>query len=190
MDVITVNMAQQTRKDNIEKTVRQERGRLLNFIRQRVSGKEEAEDIMQDVFYQLVEGFDMIESLDKVTSWLFTVARNKITDRYRKKKEEPLVERAINGREEEPLMLADILPDLGRGPEDEYFRTVVQEQLELALDELPEDQREVFVLHELEDKSFKEIAEITGDNVNTLLSRKRYAILYLREKLKELYEEL
>ncbi|MEZ4827140.1 MAG: sigma-70 family RNA polymerase sigma factor [Bacteroidia bacterium] len=177
----------------IKETVNKERTRLFDFIRKRVPNLDDAEDILQDVFFQFVNSFDAIESLDKVTSWLFTVARNRITDSYRKKKPEnfshKLHER--NGEtEDEDLSLAGILKDLSRQPDTIYDRGVILDALEEALEELPELQREVFVMHEFEDKSFKEIAEQTGVTLNTALSRKRYAVLFLRERLRSLYEEL
>lgn len=183
-------MARQ-QNDAIEKTVLRERGRLLNFIRKRVANDEEAEDILQDVFFQFVEAYRAIESIERVTSWLFTVARNKITDRYRKKKPEPL-RRNMTQRDpdEEPLMLEDILPDITHDQDDEMMRSVIWSAIEEALEELPDAQRQVFVWHEFDDKSFKEISVLTGDPVNTLLSRKRYAILHLRERLQALYNEL
>lgn len=177
----------------IKETVKKERSRLLDFIRKRVPDLEDAEDILQDVFYQFVNSFDAIESVDKVTSWLFTVARNRITDSYRKKKPENF-SRKIQQREgddfDEDLSLAGILKDLSRQPDAIYDRGVILDALEEALDDLPELQREVFVMHEFEDKSFKEIAESTGVTLNTALSRKRYAVLYLRERLRSLYNEL
>lgn len=191
MDTSVISKIARQQDEVIEKTVIQERGRLLNFIRKRVANDEEAEDILQDVFFQFVEAFRAIESIERVTSWLFTVARNKITDRYRKKKPEPL-RRNIAQRDpdEEALMLEDILPDSAHDQDDELMRTVILNAIDEALAELPEVQRKVFVWHEFEDKSFKEIAAITGDSVNTLLSRKRYAILHLRARLQVLYNEL
>lgn len=177
----------------IDQLVKQEQPRLLNFIRKRVGDESDAEDIMQDVFFQLTIGFNDIRSVRSITSWLFTVARNRITDYFRKKKPERLSDKQVMNRqdaEEGPLMLEDILPALTRSPEDEYMRSVIWEAIEETLDRLPEEQREVFVLNEFEDLSFKEIAEITGEGINTLLSRKRYAIVYLRKNLKELYNQL
>lgn len=187
---IHTGMSQQKR-EKIEQTVKAERGRLFGFIRRRVRIDEEAEDILQDVFYQLVAAYDTIGSIDKITSWLFQVARNKIIDRNRKMKPENFSSLLARDSEDAgPLMLADILPDLEQLPDRQLLRTAVWEVLEEALEELPEAQREVFILHEFEDKSFREIAELTGVAVNTLLSRKRYAVLYLRERLEGLYREL
>jgi RNA polymerase sigma factor (sigma-70 family) len=191
MDTTVITKTARQQNDAIEKTVLRERSRLLNFIRKRVANDEEAEDILQDVFFQFVEAYRAIESIERVTSWLFTVARNKITDRYRKKKPEPL-RRNIAQRDpnEEMLMLEDILPDVTHDQDDELMRAVIMNAVDEALEELPEAQRQVFVWHEFEDKSFKEISALTGDSVNTLLSRKRYAILHLRERLQALYNEL
>jgi len=176
-----------------EQTFLKEKDRLLSFIRNRVSSAEEAEDILQDVFFQFVAGYDTIESLDRVTSWLFSVARNKIIDRYRKEASRPqradLSHQAGND-DESPLTLQEILPDLGNTPEDAMLREVIWDSIMIALEELPADQRDVFVLNEMEEKSFREIAEETGVSINTLLSRKRYAILSLRKKLQQLYDEM
>ena len=171
----------------VEKAFRFERKRLLDFIRRRVRTEEDAEDILQDVFYQLAAGYSVTEPIEKLTSWLFTVARNKIIDWYRKKKTESLPADLDN--ESAPVNLEQILFDRTLTPDEVYARSLVWTQLADALDELPDEQRAVFVMHELEGKSFKEIAESTGEPVNTLLSRKRYAVLYLREQLQELYDE-
>lgn len=170
-----------------EQTFRAERKRLLDFIRRRVRTEEDAEDILSDVFYQLISSYSVTEPIEKMTSWLFTVARNKIIDWYRKKRPGSLP------RDEHdpslPLNLEDILYDPTQNPDQVYARSLVWTELADALDELPDEQKKVFVMHELEGKSFKEIADVTGEPVNTLLSRKRYAVLFLREKLQELYNE-
>lgn len=176
-----------------EQTFLREKGRLLNFIRNRVSSLEEAEDILQDVFYQFIAGYDSIESLDRVTSWLFSVARNKIIDRYRRDAARPKktnFTRQPALEEEAPLSIQDILPDLGNTPEDAFLREMIWEAIMDALDELPSEQREVFVRNEIEEKSFRELAEEQGVSINTLLSRKRYAIIALRKRLQKLYDEL
>jgi len=184
-----MNLAMQVK----EQTFLKEKDRLLSFIRNRVSSVEEAEDIMQDVFYQFIAGYDTIESLDRVTSWLFSVARNKIIDRYRRDSVRP--QRADLGlaaglEDDVPLTLQDILPDFGNTPEDSFFREAMWDAIMEALDELPAEQREIFILNELEDRSFREISEATGVSINTLLSRKRYAILTLRKRLQKLYNEM
>jgi RNA polymerase sigma factor (sigma-70 family) len=170
-----------------EQTFRTERKRLFDFIRRRVRTEEDAEDILSDVFYQLISSYSVTEPIEKMTSWLFTVARNKIIDWYRKKRPESLP-RDLNDPSL-PLNLEDILYDPTQNPDEVYARSLVWTELAEALDELPEEQKQVFVMHELEGKSFKEIAEITGEPQNTLLSRKRYAVLYLREQLQEMYDE-
>ncbi len=179
-------------KQYLDDLVKEEQGRLLNFIRSRVSDEEDARDIMQDVLYQLTTGFDDIRSLNRITSWLFTVARNRITDHFRKRKTEVRSGRQVAARDpgEGPLMLEEILPALTRNPEDEYMRGVIWEAIETCLDRLPRAQREVFIMNEFEDLSFKEISELTGEGINTLLSRKRYAVTFLREQLKFLYEQI
>ena len=163
----------------ISEVVRREQSRLRNFIRRRVPDPRDAEDILQDVFYKLVEANRLLMPIEHVTGWLFRVARNRITDFFRKKTPESFDE-----------LLEDLLPSPDAGPEALYARNVLLDELELAVDELPEEQRAVFVAHELEGRSFKEIASETGVNVNTLLSRKRYAVLRLRQRLQNIYDEL
>ena len=178
----------------IQETVRRERGRLLAFIRRRIPRPEDAEDIAQDVFYELTEMFRLMKPVEQIASWLFTVARNKITDRYRKKKPvllEDVFTFKSSADEDKAYLLDELLPAADvRSADVEMMRETIMEALMEALDELPAEQRDVFVHHELEDKSFKEIAEETGVTLNTLLSRKRYAVLYLRERLKSLYDDL
>jgi RNA polymerase sigma factor (sigma-70 family) len=174
----------------IEKTVKRERGRLFSFIRSRVSDPEEAEDILQDVFYQLTETYRLMKPVEQWTAWLFRVARNKITDRYRKKKTERLDSTIHQEEDGEPLFLTDLIASEGVSANDEMMRDMLMEEVERALEELPEDQRNVFVWHEIEGRSFQEMSEETGVTVNTLLSRKRYAVIFLRERLKELYSEM
>lgn len=166
---------------------------MLSFIRSRVGSLEEAEDILQDVFYQFVAGFETIESLDRVTSWLYSVARNKIIDGYRREAARPQKAdfEASAGRDDEsPLTLQEILPDLDNTPESTLLREAIWDEITLALDELPAEQREIFILNEMEERSFREIAEETGVSINTLLSRKRYAILALRKRLQRFYDDL
>ena len=172
----------------ITEAVKQEQSRLRNFIRRRVPDSRDAEDILQDVFSELVEANRLLMPIDHLTGWLFRVARNRITDLFRKKRPESLNE-AINN-EDESLTLEDLLPSPDAGPEGLYARGVLLEELEDALDELPEEQREVFVGHEIEGRSFKEMAAESGVSVNTLLSRKRYAVQHLRQKLQGIYDEL
>ncbi|GAB4425732.1 MAG: sigma-70 family RNA polymerase sigma factor SigL [Bacteroidia bacterium] len=166
----------------ISDTFRQERGRLLAFIRSKLPEPAEAEDLLQDVFFQFVAHYDEIVSLDRVTSWLFSVARNRITDTYRKQRPQRL-------DSEGALTLAEILPDLSGHPEQAYLRSLLLDTLDSALESLPAEQRDVFVQHEFEGRSFKDLAQSTGIPINTLLSRKRYAVLHLREQLQTLYDE-
>jgi RNA polymerase sigma factor (sigma-70 family) len=173
----------------ISEIVAQERSRLRNFIRRRVPDPSDAEDIVQEVFYELVEANRLLMPIEHVTGWLFRVARNRITDLFRKKKPESFSDAAIEGEAGEVLQIEDLLPSPDAGPEELYFRNVLLDELELALDELPEEQREVFVAHELEGRGFKEMAAETGVGVNTLLSRKRYAVLHLRERLQSIHDE-
>ena len=176
-----------TDKDSeISAVVVRERSRLGNFIRRRIGNPEEAEDILQDVFYEFVEEYRLPESIEQASAWLFRVARNRIIDRFRKKKEVPISETG----DEEEYRLDLALPSPDAGPEAEYARAVLLDALRQALDELPKAQREVFVEHELEGRSFKEIAAQSGVAINTLLARKRYAVLHLREQLQAVYDEL
>ena len=175
------------RNASAEAAVRNERERLFDFIRRRVRTEEDAEDILQDVFYQFVASYNVTEPIEKLSSWLFTVARNRIIDWYRKRR--PTGTNLEDEETGEPLNLEDILFDPTQTPDEVYARSLVWTELSEALDDLPEEQRDVFVMHELEGKSFKEIADITGEPINTLLSRKRYAVLHLREQLQELYDE-
>lgn len=173
----------------ISEVVKREGSRLRNFIRRRVADPRDAEDILQDVFYKLVEANRLLMPIDHVTGWLFRVARNRITDLFRKKQPENFSDTTVEGAEGELLQIEDLLPSPDAGPEALYFRNLLLDELELALDELPDEQREVFVAHELEGHSFKELAEETGVSVNTLLSRKRYAVLHLRTRLQSIYDE-
>jgi RNA polymerase sigma factor (sigma-70 family) len=175
----------------VEELIREEQGRLLGFIRKRVDDEDDALDILQDVYYQLTSGFNDIRRARSATAWLFAVARNRITDFYRKKKPERFSgKRILPHGNEDPLMMEEILPALTRSPEDEYMRGVIWEQIEKSLDKLPVAQRDVFIMNEFEDMSFKEIASVTGEGINTLLSRKRYAVTFLREQLRELYRQI
>jgi len=173
----------------ISEVVKREGSRLRNFIRRRVADPRDAEDVLQDVFYRLVEANRLLMPIDHVTGWLFRVARNRITDLFRKEKPELFSDAASEDEEGESLQIEDLLPSPDAGPEALYFRNLLLDELELALDELPDEQREVFVAHELEGRSFKELAEETGVSVNTLLSRKRYAVLHLRERLQDIHDE-
>lgn len=178
-------------KESISSTVEREQKRLFRFIRERVPQEADAEDILQDVFYQFVNT-SITEPIEQTAAWLFRVATNKITDWYRKRKTQPFSSFITGDDEDDEANLGPeyklFAPDTDPG--ELYLRSLVVEEFEAALEELPEEQRIVFVMHELEDKSFKDIAALTGDSVNTLLSRKRYAVLFLRKRLQLLYEDL
>jgi len=180
-------MAEQDQR--ISEVVKREQARLRNFIRRRVPDPRDAEDILQDVFYKLVEANRLLMPIEHVTGWLFRVARNRITDLFRKKKPDFLGDARVENEDGELLEIEDLLPSPDAGPEALYFRNVLLDELELAVDGLPGEQREVFIGHELEGRSFKEMAAETGVSVNTLLSRKRYAVLHLRERLRSIYDE-
>ena len=173
----------------ISEIVAEERSRLRNFIRRRVPDPSDAEDIVQEVFYELVEANRLLMPIGHVTGWLFRVARNRITDLFRKKKPVAFSDATVEDEDGELLRIEDLLPSPDAGPEALYFRNVLLDELELALDELPDEQREVFVAHELEGRSFREMAVESGVSVNTLLSRKRYAVLHLRELLQSIHDE-
>jgi RNA polymerase sigma factor (sigma-70 family) len=172
----------------ISDVVEREQSRLRHFIRRRVPDPRDAEDILQDVFYELVEANRRLMPIEHLTGWLFRVARNRITDLFRKRKPENFSDTAVADEDDELLPLEDLLPSADAGPEALYARNVLIDELELALDELPEEQREVFVAHELQGRSFKDMAAQTGVSMNTLLSRKRYAVRHLRERLQSIHD--
>ena len=174
---------------HISDVVKREQSRLRNFIRRRVPDPLDAEDILQDVFYRLVEANRLLMPIEHVTGWLFRVARNRITDLFRKKEPENFSEIEPVDEGNELLQFEDLLPSPDAGPEAIYARRVLLDEMERALDELPQEQRAVFVAHEFEGRSFKELSAETGESVNTLLSRKRYAVLHLRERLRRGYDE-
>jgi RNA polymerase sigma factor (sigma-70 family) len=173
----------------ISEVVKRERSRLSNFIRRRVPDPLDAEDVLQDVFYRLVEANRLLMPIEHITGWLFRVARNRITDLFRKKEPENFSDLAVADDDDEMLRFEDLLPSPDDGPEALFARNVLLEDMKMALAELPQEQREVFLAHEIEGRSFKEIAEKSGVSVNTLLSRKRYAVLQLRERLQRAYDE-
>jgi len=180
-------MTEQDRQ--ISEVIAEQGSRLRNFIRRRVPDPSDVEDIVQEVFYELVEANRLLMPIEHVTGWLFRVARNRITDLFRKKKPERFSDAAVGGDEGELLRIEDLLPSPDAGPEALYVRNVLLEGLEIALGELPDEQREVFIAHELEGRSFKELSAESGVGVNTLLSRKRYAVLHLRERLQNIHDE-
>jgi RNA polymerase sigma factor (sigma-70 family) len=174
----------------LSQAMERDQPRLRSFIRNHVADTSEAEDILQDVFYELVEAYRMMKPIERVSAWLYRVARNRITDLFRKKRPEALASDPVAVSEDgESLLLEDLLPSPDEGPEAAYARSVLLDELDAALDELPEEQRQVFVAHEMEGRSFKELAETTGLNVNTLVLRKHYAVVQLRERLEAIYGE-
>lgn len=184
---LTSNALMVEQEKRIAEAVTRERGRLGNFIRRRVPDAGEAEDILQDVLYEFVAAYRLPESIEQVGAWLFGVARNRIIDRFRKIREQPLPE--ISGGDEEGIWLDEVLPSPDAGPEAAYAWSVLIGELYAALTELPEDQRAVFISHELDGRSFRELAAESGTGVNTLLARKRYAVLHLRARLQTIYDE-
>ena len=186
------NLRQMTLEQDqlIADVVKREQSRLRNFIRKRVADPRDVEDVLQDVFYKLVEANRLLMPIDHVTGWLFRVARNRIIDLFRKTKTESFAESIVVDDEDDVLHFEDLLPSDDAGPEAQYARKVLLDELEFAIDELPKEQRDVFVAHELEGRSFEAIAEETGLSINTLLSRKRYAVLRLRRRLQTIYDEL
>lgn len=177
--------AEQDRR--IAEALQRDEGRLRKFIRRRVMSEGDVEDVLQDVFYELVEAYRLMKPIEQVSAWLFRVAANRITDLFRRKKPDPFT-RDITV-DDERLTMADLLPSPDAGPEADYARGVLLEELEAALDELPGEQRDVFVAHELEGRSFKELAAESGLSINTLLSRKHYAVLHLRRRLQSIHDE-
>jgi len=173
----------------ISEAVEDQRARLRNFIRRRVADEADAEDILQDVFYEFVQAYRLMKPIEQAGAWLFRVARNKIIDLYRKRKNDPLREQAAVAENSESPGIEDLLPSADAGPEAAFARTLLLAELDDALDELPEGQREAFIAHELEGRSFKELAAETGVSVNTLVSRKHYAVLHLRRRLRAIYSE-
>jgi RNA polymerase sigma factor (sigma-70 family) len=175
--------------DRISEAIDRDKTRLRNFIRRRVADPSDAEDILQEVFYELVETYRLMKPIEQVGAWLFRVARNRITDLFRKRKPEASTNDPVAEEEGEFLTLEDLLPSRDAGPEAAYARTVLLAELEDALEELPDEQREVFLAHEIEGRSFKDLTAETGLSVNTLLSRKHYAVIHLRERLRAVYDE-
>jgi len=187
-DAASLERMAREQDQRMSEVVEREGSRLRNFIRRRVPDPRDAEEILQDVFYELVEANRLLMPIEHVTGWLFRVARNRITDLFRKRQPASLSGAAVDD-EGEPLRLEDLLPSADAGPEALYLRNVLLEALAAAIEELPPEQRAVFIAHEIDGRSFKEMAETTGVNLNTLLARKRYALLRLRERLREIYAE-
>jgi len=173
----------------ISEVIAEERSRLRNFIRKRVPNEADVEDLLQEVFYELVQANRLLMPIDYVTGWLFRVARNRITDLFRKKRPVNFTDAAVMDEDGELLEIEDLLPSPDAGPEALYLRNMLLDELESVLGELPGEQREVFIAHELEGRSFKELSAESGVNVNTLLARKRYAVLHLRKRLQSIHDE-
>jgi RNA polymerase sigma factor (sigma-70 family) len=188
--VISTNLIMAEQDQKLTETIGREQGRLRNFIRKRVSDEADAEDILQDVFYELIEAYRLMKPIEQAGAWMFRVARNRIVDRFRRKKPEALAdENILSGDGEDSLTLEDLLPSPDAGPEAAYARSILMEELDAAIDELPEEQREVFIAHEYDGISFKEISAETGVSVNTLLSRKHHAVVHLRQRLQTIYDD-
>src|ERR1700722_4874462 len=189
-DALTKRWAMADEDEQISEAINRDQSRLRNFIRKRVADRDDAEDVLQDVFYELVEAYRMMKPVEQVTAWLFRVARNRIIDLFRRKTREALrTEPAKFTDDGERLQLEDLLPSPDAGPDAVDARNLLLEELGEALDELPDEQREAFVAHELMGYSFKELAAQTGVSVNALLSRKHYAVRYLRERLQAIHDE-
>jgi RNA polymerase sigma factor (sigma-70 family) len=189
VDALSLEIMTDEQNHRIAETVEREQSRLRNFIRKRVLDESEAEDILQEVFYELVQAYRLMKPVEQAGAWLFRVARNRIIDRFRKRKPETPSQPAAGEAEGERFNWEDLLPSPDAGPEAAYAREVLIEEIDAALEELPEEQRQVFVAHELEGRSFNELADSTGLSVNTLLSRKHYAVLHLRRRLRAIYDE-
>jgi RNA polymerase sigma factor (sigma-70 family) len=173
----------------ISQVIAEERSRLRNFIRKRVPNEADVEDLVQEVFYELVQAHRLLMPIDYVTGWLFRVARNRITDLFRKKKPENFTDTVVENEDGELLRIEDLIPSRDAGPEALYLRGLLLDELEDALAELPPEQREVFIAHEIEGRSFNVLSAETGLNLSTLLSRKRYAVLHLRRRLQAIHNE-
>ena len=189
-DALSIESMTEEQNDRISTAIAREQSRLRNFIRKRVDNESDAEDILQEVFYELVEAYRLMRPVEQVGAWLFRVARNRITDLFRKRRPESWQENSVRQVEDgEELFVEDLLPSPEAGPEAAYAREVLLEELDAALDELPAEQREVFIAHEFEGRSFNDLAAEMGVGVNTLLSRKHYAVLHLRRRLRAIYDE-
>jgi RNA polymerase sigma factor (sigma-70 family) len=189
-DALTTEFMTDEQNRRIVETIEREQGRLRSFIRKRVLDDSETEDILQEVFYELVHAYRLMKPVEQVSAWLFRVARNRIIDRFRKRRPGALSDDVPAFKEEgEFFPWEELLPSPDAGPEAAYAREVLIDEIDAALDELPEEQREVFVAHEIEGRNFKELVAQTGLSVNTLLSRKHYAVLHLRQRLRAIYDE-
>jgi len=189
MDALVAINAMSGQDRRISEIVAQEGARLRNFIRKRVPNEADAEDLLQEVFYELIQAYRLMEPVERWSAWMFQVARNRIIDLFRKKKLESIETGPVAASEEgDPLFLEDVLPSPDAGPAAAYVRTVLLNEIEEALEELPKEQRDAFMAHEIEGESFKEMAARTGATVNALISRKHYAVLHLRRRLQAIYD--
>jgi len=188
-EALVLERQRREQDQRISETVEREQARLRSFIRRRVADQRDAEDILQEVFYEFVEAYRLMKPIEQVSGWLFRVARNRIIDLFRRKKPGSLNDPVATTYDGEELLLEDLLPSQEAGPDAAYARSVLLEELDEALDELPEAQREIFLAHEVEGRSFKELAEETGVSVNTLLARKHRAVVHLRRRLQAIHEE-
>lgn len=178
------------REQRIAAEIAHERPRLRNFIRRRVANDADVDDILQDVFAELVEAYRLMQPIEQVSAWLFRVARNRITDLVRKRRTEAVSELSEATGDDDMLNLDELLPSSDVGPEFDYLRSVMLDELDRALAELPPEQQDVFIAHELDGRSFKQLAAETGLSVNTLLARKHYAVRHLRQHLQVIYDEI
>jgi RNA polymerase sigma factor (sigma-70 family) len=189
-NALTIALMTDEQNRRIAETVEREQNRLRNFIRKRILDESEAEDILQEVFYEFVQAYRLMKPIEQAGAWMFRVARNRIIDRFRKRRTESLnAQPEFEGEGGEFFPWEELLPSRDAGPEAAYAREVLIDEIEAALDELPEEQREVFVAHELDGHSFRALAQSTGLSVTTLLSRKHYAVLHLRRRLQAIYDE-
>ena len=188
-EALVLEQRRREQDQRISETVEREQARLRSFIRRRVADQRDAEDILQEVFYEFVEAYRLMKPIEQVSGWLFRVARNRIIDLFRRKKPGSLTDPVAVADDGEELLLQDLLPSPDAGPDAAFARGVLLEELDEALDELPEAQREIFLAHEVEGRSFKEVAEETGVSVNTLLARKHRAVVHLRRRLQAIHEE-
>jgi RNA polymerase sigma factor (sigma-70 family) len=185
----TLEQATAEQNQWIAQAIEKDQSRLRNYIRKHVLDREATEDILQEVFTELVEAYRLVKPIEQVSAWLFRVAKNRIVDRFRGRQMESLTATNDNEDDDVPLLLEDLLPSPDEGPEAAYARSVLMDEIEEALEDMPEEQRSVFIAHEWEGYSFKELSAETGVSVNTLLSRKHYAVLHLRSRLKSIYEQ-
>ena len=188
-EATTIEWMTTEQDQRISAAVQKERARLRNFIRKRVADEADAEDILQDVFYEFVQAYRLMKPIEQAGAWLFRVARNRIIDLYRKRRHDPLRDQANFEEGGDSLNLQDLLPSPDSGPETAFARSLLLAELDEALEELPEEQREVFIAHEFEGRSFRELSASSGVSVNTLLSRKHYAVLHLRHRLQAIHDE-